>query len=529
MTTTAEATVINRLRANLQAAGVPATEEMIAEIIDKGFLQIPLAFDALARGEGIDLVPDYLADWDQEVTLANTKLGEATAPTPAANSLSAATQALHQGSLSPVELTEQALARLTDRDPVLNAFQLVLADQARAAAKAAEAEIRTGNYRGPLHGIPVAIKDLLHYAGTPTTAGSKVRPSQPETEHAAAVELLERAGAIIIGKTRLSEFAYAPSSINPNYGPTRNPRALEHDTGGSSSGSAAAVADDIVFAALGSDTGGSIRIPAANCGLTGLKPTFGRISLYGAINLSWSLDHLGPLTRTVADAALVLGVLAGADARDPRTRAAPPVPVESIVGQEPNVQGLRIGVLGDDGAGKALASDEAVAAWRAGLATLEAAGATLVEIDLPEMPAMRVVGATILAQEALAYHQPTLRTGLADYGAFMRTRILAAYAHDYGAFVRANQLRTVLRRRVETCLAQIDLLSTPTLPAAAPPLGALSAVTLTLPFNLLGWPALTVPVSVTAAGLPLGLQLVGKAWDEATVLRAGLALEAGLG
>jgi aspartyl-tRNA(Asn)/glutamyl-tRNA(Gln) amidotransferase subunit A len=285
------------------------------------------------------------------------------------------------------------------------------------------------------------------------------------------------------------------------------------------------VAEGIVFAALGSDTGGSIRIPAAHCGLAGLKATFGRISLHGAVNLSWSLDHVGPLARTVADAALLLDALAGADPRDARTRNIPPVPVSDLLAQNPHVRGLRIGVLRDDGAGGALAGDEALAAWRAGLAVLERQGAILVEIDMPEMQAMRVVGGTILAQEALVYHQPNLRTRLHDYGEFMRQRILAAYAYDTGAFVRAQQLRGVLRQRADAIFDQVDLLSTPTMPAPAPLLGVPSPTTFTLPFNLLGWPALSVPAGKTADGLPLGIQLVGRSWDEATVLRAGLALE----
>jgi aspartyl-tRNA(Asn)/glutamyl-tRNA(Gln) amidotransferase subunit A len=221
----------------------------------------------------------------------------------------------------------------------------------------------------------------------------------------------------------------------------------------------------------------------------------------------------------------MLDALAGVDSRDARTRAVSAVPVSDLLAQTPDVRGLRIGVLRDDGAGGALANEEALAAWRAGLALLEKQGATLIEIDLPEMQAMRVVGATILAQEALAYHQPNLRTRLHDYGEFMRLRVLAAYAYDEGAFVRAQQVRGVLRQRANAIFAHADLLSTPTMPAAAPLLGAPSSTAFTLPFNLLGWPALSAPAGKTADGLPLGLHFAGRPWDEATVLRAGLALE----
>jgi aspartyl-tRNA(Asn)/glutamyl-tRNA(Gln) amidotransferase subunit A len=277
-----------------------------------------------------------------------------------------------------------------------------------------------------------------------------------------------------------------------------------------------------VFGALGSDTGGSIRIPASLCGIVGLKPTFGRVSLHGAVTLSWSLDHLGPLTRSVADAAIMLEALAGEDPRDPRTRSGPaPVPDDLDAG----VQGLRIGVLGDDGSGGPLAPAEVLAAWRAGLAALERNGAELVELDLPEMQALRTLYRVILAQEAAAYHEPFLRARLNEYGEFPRQRLLASYAYGPNAFVRAEQGRIAVRRRFDAIFERVDLLSTPTMPSGAPPLGVPAATTFTGPFNGLGWPAVTVPVGLTADGLPLGLQLAGKPWDESTVLRAARAVE----
>jgi aspartyl-tRNA(Asn)/glutamyl-tRNA(Gln) amidotransferase subunit A len=523
------AAVLSRLRTNLEIAGIAASEETLQGISEKGFLQTPAAFDALAQRMPFDLVPDYLAAWEpgdesaagQQLPSENL-LNRLSAP---ANSIVAVAEQIRSRAISPVELTEQALARLAERDPLLNAFQLVLAEQALTAARRAEQEIMQGSYRGPLHGVPVAIKDLLIMAGTPTTAGSKILADHVTDDSATAVERLEAAGAIIIGKTRMAEFAYAAGSVNGHYGPTHNPHALERDSGGSSSGSAAAVADEIVCAALGSDTGGSIRMPAALCGIVGLKPTFGRVSLHGAVTLSWSLDHLGPLTRCVADAALLLALLAGSDPRDARTRPGSSLAVEQLVGTEPTVRGLRIGVLRDDGSGKALAQPDVLAAWQAGLAALEGQGAELVEVDLPELNDLRVVGGTILAMEALAYHQPMLRTRLDDYGEFMRQRILTAYAYDTGAFVAAQQLRSILRRRCTTIFERVDLLSTPTVPAGAPPLGALTSTAFTIPFNLLGWPAISVPVGATTEELPVGLQLIGRPWDEATVLRVARALE----
>jgi aspartyl-tRNA(Asn)/glutamyl-tRNA(Gln) amidotransferase subunit A len=428
--------------------------------------------------------------------------------------------------LSPVELLEQTLERIARRDPALNAYQLVLAERARAAAARAEREIAKGDYRGPLHGVPIAVKDLLDVAGTPTTAGSKILADHVAEADATAVVRMEQAGAVIVGKTRLSEFAYSPGSNNAHYGPTHNPWSAGHDTGGSSSGSTAAVAAGLAYAAIGSDTGGSIRIPASLCGVVGLKPTFGRISLHGVAPLAWSLDHLGPLTRSVGDAALLLETLAGADPHDRRTAGAAPFAAVSLVG---DLRGLRVGVLGDDGSGGPLGSDEALAAWRAGLAAIERGGAELVPIDLPELEALRWLNGALLAIEASALHLPWLRARLDDYGEFPRQRLLAAFVYAPGAFVRVQQARAALRERCGALFEHVDLLCTPSQPGGATPLGSPAFTTFTGPFNILGWPAISVPVGLTAAGLPLGLQLAGRPWDEATVLRAAWAAEAGIG
>jgi aspartyl-tRNA(Asn)/glutamyl-tRNA(Gln) amidotransferase subunit A len=422
-----------------------------------------------------------------------------------------------------VELTEQALRRIEQRDPGLNAFQLVLDEQARAAAHQAEAEIAAGDYRGPLHGIPIAIKDLLAMRGVVTTAGSKVHQDRVTSYDSAAVERLSAAGAIIVGKTRLSEFAYWPGSTNPHYGYTHNPWHPDHDTGGSSSGSAAAVADGLVFGALGSDTGCSIRIPAAFCGIVGLKPTFGRASLYGCDPLSWSLDHLGPLTRSVEDAALLLAVLAGHDARDPRTRHHSDFAVPSNL--HSGVKGLRIGVLREDGTGKAFATDEVLSNWRAALAALESQGATLVEIDLPEMEPMRAISGALLAMEAATVHAPMLAAHYDLYGPFARGRLVRAFMYGPRDFVMAQQARQTIRRRWDAIYVPVDLLSLPAHHTAAPKLGEPASTALMNAFNALGWPAVTVPCGLDSAGLPLSIQLVGRPWDEATVLRAAQAVE----
>jgi aspartyl-tRNA(Asn)/glutamyl-tRNA(Gln) amidotransferase subunit A len=529
------AALLDRAVANLRGAGIPATGEDIDTIADSGYPNVVAAcmqvVDALT-GEDI---PSYLDLWavDEEARSAAPTLApqpaapeqptRAAQPPDASITIAGVAPMLRSRQLSPVELTEQALARIQERDPLLNAFQLVLAEEARAAAQRAEQEIAAGDYRGPLHGVPIAVKDLLAMAGTVTTAGSKVMAGRVTGYDAAAVERLHAAGAIIVGKTRLSEFAYWPGSTNPHYGPTRNPRHLEYDTGGSSSGSAAVVADGLVYASLGSDTGGSIRIPAAYCGLVGLKPTFGRISLYGCAPLAWSLDTLGPMTHSVADAALLLAVLAGYDGRDGRTRRGSEfaTPEELAAG----VQGLRIGVLRDDGTSEALATDEALTAWQAGLDGLARQGAVLVDLDLPEMEALRLLSGAMLALEAAACHTPLLRAHLEDYGEFCRGRLLRAFTFGPGDYIRVQQARHTLRQRWNALFGQIDLLSTPAQPHVAPALGQPGSNKFTIPINALGWPAISVPCGVNPSGLPLAIQLAGRPWDEATLLRAARAVE----
>ncbi|HEU5103863.1 MAG TPA: amidase [Roseiflexaceae bacterium] len=513
--------VIDQLRGNLRAAGILANESDIQGIVEKGFLSRLIDIERAIEQAPIDVVPDYLASW------GDTPMPSDQPPAAVqrhASPIAEIAAQIRARQISPVELTEQALAQIAEHDPELNAFQLVLAEQARAAAQRAEREIAAGEYRGPLHGVPVAVKDLLAMHDTATTGGSKILADNVTDFDAAAVERLHAAGAVIVGKTRLSEFAYSPGSNNAHYGPTRNPRQRERDTGGSSSGSASAVGAGLVYAAIGSDTGGSIRIPAALCGIVGLKPTFGRISLHGVLPLAWSLDHLGPLTRSVADAALLLECLAGYDARDTRTRQTAHALVPADLDQ--GVRGLRIGVLGDDGSGSRLGSDAAIGAWRHGLAALEQNGAELVQLDLPELEPLRLLNSAILAMEASSYHHRFLSTRLDDYGEFMRQRILAAFAYRPGALVRAQQARATQRQRCNAIFERIDLLSTPSQPDVAPSLGSLGSIVFTAPFNLLGWPAISVPCGTGADNLPFGLQLVGKPWDEATVLSAARVVEA---
>jgi len=337
----------------------------------------------------------------------------------------------------------------------------------------------------------------------------------------AVVERLQQAGAVIVGKTRMPEFAYSPGSNNPNFGPTANPRDLTRDAGGSSSGSGAAVADGMVWAALGTDTGGSIRIPAANCGVVGIKPTHGRVSLHGAVPLAWSLDHGGPIARTVADAALVLEAIAGPDPRDPRTQRTPKTWSASLAG---GVRGLKLGVMVDPPV-ESLAGDLAIRVWRRTLADLERAGAALREVALRELLALRAVNYAILAAEAGAYHEADLRSQPEAYGDFCRQRLLAGFAYGPQSYARARQARADLARRALLVFDGVDALVLPAMPEPAPALGQRSSVVFTSPFNALGWPAVVVPAGESSSGLPLAVQVVARPWGESTALRVAQAVE----
>ena len=517
---------IDRLRANLRAAGIPASDEDIAGIEAQGFLSRLADIQAILDAAPAELLPDYL-DSASLPEPQRERGGQGEAPPADADTILGAAAAIRSGAASPTALVAEALARIAADDARLNAFQIVTAEQAMAEARRLEAELANGTDRGPLHGVPLAVKDLFDVAGLPTAAGSKIRADVIATEDATVVARLRAAGAVIVGKTRMSEFAYSPGSNNGHYGPTANPFDPSRDTGGSSSGSGAATAAGMAIAALGSDTGGSIRIPAAHCGLVGLKPTFGRASLAGAVTLSWSLDHPGPLARSVADAAALLEVIAGPDPRDTRTLR--PAPEFKAAGITAGVAGLRVGLLRDDGTGRQLASDAVIDGTRQAARALEATGATVIELDVPEIESLRLLNGALIAMEAGALHLPWLRTRLNDYGPFMRQRVLSAFIYESGAFVRAQQARAQLRRRCAALFEQIDLLALPCVPDIAPELGTPTPTFFTGPFNCLGWPAVSIPVGLSAAGLPLAAQLVAAPWDEHTLLRAAYVVEQALG
>jgi len=425
--------------------------------------------------------------------------------------------------VSPVGLAELSLAEIERTHTERNAFRIVLRERALTAARKAEQEIAGGEYRGPLHGVPLAVKDLMDVAGETTPAGSKVLAQRVATEDSEVVRLLDAAGATIVGKTSMPEFAYSPGSNNQHYGPVPNPWNAAFDSGGSSSGSGAALAAGLVFGATGSDTGGSIRMPSAACGTVGLKPTFGRVSARGAVVLSWSLDHIGPMTRTVRDAALMLDVMAGFDSGDPRTRRVAAGPYALSV--DDGVTGLRVAVLADDGLGE-LGTPAVLNGVEQAARVLEAAGASVAEVVIPESSDLSALYGVILTIEAAAYYERFLKERPDELGEFARDRLLTAYAYEPTTWVKCQQARSVLRQRIMERLEGFDLIVTPGMPHEAPPLGIVQQNTrFTGPFNALGWPAIVVPTLLGDHGLPVSVQIAARPWLETLVLRAAQVIE----
>ncbi len=443
-------------------------------------------------------------------------------------SISEAAALIKERKLSPVELTQACLDRIDRLQPQLNAFITLTADDAVKTAREAEAEIARGDHRGPLHGIPIALKDLFDVSGVPTTAGSKILAGNIAAADSASAARLRDAGAVILGKLNLHEFAYGATGVNPHFGACRNPWDTERICGGSSSGSGSAVAAGLCFAALGTDTGGSIRIPASLCGIAGLKPTFGRVSRRGVVPLSWSLDHVGPMTRSVADCAIVLQAIAGHDPLDASSaNEAVPDYSESL---ETGIEGLRAGVP------RELFFDnldpEVEGPVRAAIKTLEGLGARVTEIGLPYITEIPGGLTAIMLPEALAYHQKWMAERPNDYGDDVRYRLELGATYLAVHYVQAQRLReravAAWRERV---FDKVDLIVTPTTAAAASRIGesdlsvTFGLIRNTNPINFLGLPALSVPCGFTAAGLPVGMQLIGRWFEEATVLRASFAYE----
>ncbi|MGH7321429.1 MAG: amidase [Candidatus Rokuibacteriota bacterium] len=436
--------------------------------------------------------------------------------------------------VSAVEVVEAHLARIEKLDGRLRSYLAVFGESALEAARAAERAVTRGAALGPLHGVPVAVKDLYAVQGTPTTAGSRFL-TEPAAQDSTVVARLRAAGAIILGKLNLHEFAYGPEGINIHYGTAWNPwdPATHRMPGGSSSGSGVAVAAGLAPVGMGSDTGGSIRIPAACCGTVGLKPTYGRVSRAGLVPLSWSLDHAGPLTRSATDAAMILAAIAGSDPADPSTSVLP-VP-DYVGGMAGPVNGLRVGVLG---AYIDQADEEVQAAIAAAAKVLEGLGCQVEDVAIPMARFALGASVAILSPEAMAYHAPLLRRHATEYAPDVRRRLVAGGFLSAADYLKGQRARALIREAVNAVLQRMDCLLTPALPVAAPPVTATqvrlgertetprAAFTMfTRLFNVTGHPAIAVPCGFTRDGLPLALQLAGRAFDEVTILRLAHAYE----
>lgn len=438
------------------------------------------------------------------------------------------------GEVTARAVVEAHLDRIRTAGRALNAFTAILGEQALGDADRIDAGVRRGRPAGVLAGVPVAVKDLVDVAGVTTTAGGHARFHYRPGHDAPITTRLKDAGAVIIGKTNLHEFAYGVTNVNPHFGAVKNPWDVTRIPGGSSGGSGAAVAAGLCTGAVGTDTGGSIRIPSALCGVTGIKPTYGRVPRAGIVPLAWSLDHAGPMTRTVADAALMLQVMAGHDPADAASSSAPVPPFSTLL--DGGVAGLRVGVPRRffweelDGDVRARCDDA--------VRTLRSLGASVTEVEVPHAAYMSRAVAVIISVEATAFHEQRLRSDAGAYGGDVRVRLERGWFVPGTDYALAQRARALLTTEILQVFEGIDVLVTPATPSPAAPIEqdpaaaagvslamSLEYVRCTNPFNLTGQPALSVPCGFTAKGLPVGLQIIGRPFDEATVLRAGHAYQ----
>jgi aspartyl-tRNA(Asn)/glutamyl-tRNA(Gln) amidotransferase subunit A len=429
--------------------------------------------------------------------------------------------------LSPVEATHAVLDRIRRLDQRLNSFITVLEQPALEQARQAEAELSRGDDRGPLHGVPISLKDLIDTAGTRTTAASRLWHDRVPTITATVARRLEEAGAVLIGKCNLLEFAYG--IVHPDYGQCNNPWDTGRTSGGSSSGSAASVAAGLGWGSVGTDTGGSIRIPAAYCGVVGLKPTYGRVSLHGVCPLSPSLDHVGPLARTVADAAILLGAIAGHDPLDPSSLADPAVDYRSALEEE--VRGLRMGIVVEHMIGDDLRQGVADAIWAA-VRVLEQAGMRAQEIHIASLSEADAALLSIAMPEATLVHATWLHDRPEDYAALTREQLQQGARITAVEYLEAQAYRRRLRAEFLKILRDIDVLISPTVaweaPAEDPPVGESQGATearRTGLYNLVGLPAISIPCGFGSEGLPLGMQIAAAPLAEHQLLRVAYAYE----
>ena len=440
--------------------------------------------------------------------------------------ITALSHALKARETTAEAVIEQCLRRIADRNATLNAFISVFEETAREQAREADREMAAGRYRGPLHGVPISLKDLFDVRGSATTAASRVREHHVAERDSAAVAALRAAGAVLIGKTNLHEFAFGTTSEDSAFGPARHPLDSNRSPGGSSGGSAAAVADGMCFASMGTDTGGSIRIPSAVCGLVGLKPTVGELSTDGVVPLSTTLDHIGPICRSVDDAAIVYDVLRGSAARP--------------AGKPTDPRALRLGI--PRGHFMSLLDPHVALLFEAACERLRDAGVTLEDVSIPHAGDVAAIYLHIVLTEAAAYHAKTLERRPDDYTPNVRIRLeMGRYVlgEDYARALRGREL---IRQEVDAALGGRDALLLPSLPIPAPKIGVATArigtveepvrnvmLRCTQAFNVSGHPAISIPCGRTTDGLPIGAQLVGSYGDTPGLLRIARAAECYLG
>lgn len=443
-------------------------------------------------------------------------------------SIQQARQLIERRALSVQELTTALLERIARLDGHLNSFLTVTPELALRRARRLDEGLRRGGKTRLLTGIPLGLKDLFALRGVRMTAGSTFWADYLPTEDAYVVRRLHRHGALFLGKTHMHEIALGVTNVNPHYGPCRNPWAPERISGGSSGGSAVALAAGLCLGALGTDTGGSIRIPAALCGVVGLKPTRGRLSLRGVLPLSWNLDHVGPMARSVEDVALLLEAMQGHDPADPYAVRLPAQDFLSSLGQ--GVKGWRIALAEDDY--YARTDPEVRSLVRAAAAVFEQLGAVVVETPFPGAQAAAQANGLMVTSDAAAFHHERLVSQPQGFGEDVRRRLQAGAAYTSTQYIQARHTQALLRQQFTRFFDQFDLLLTPTTPVAAPLIEGPDAVEqaglltrYTAPFNLTGLPALSLPCGFTAQGLPVGMQLVAAPWAEARLLQAGSAYQ----
>lgn len=448
--------------------------------------------------------------------------------------ITAISKKIRSKEVSPKEVVTQLVNRIEAVNPVLNAFITIAAEEAFEQAKQAEAEITSGQYRGPLHGIPIGLKDLIYTKGIKTTMGSEIfRDFIPDSD-ATVVQKLKHAGAIIIGKLNTHEFAYGSTGDVSSFGPVHNPYDTSKMTGGSSSGSGAAVASALCFGALGTDTGGSIRIPASACGIVGMKPTFGRVSKHGVYPLGYTLDHIGPMTRTVQDNAELLGILAGYDPEDPYSVQQSGENFARYIGE--TIRGKVVGIPSTfyfD-----LIDDEICAKMEEAIHLLRTMGAEIKTVEIPVLSEVSWAQLKTIQSEAYAVHEKDLSSFPEKYHPEVLERLRASAEAKGYEYVKAQDIRRRAQESFRRAFEHVDVLVTPTLPVLPPDIGQreiqiqgqselvrAALLRLTGPTNLTGLPSLSIPCGFSNTGLPIGMQFIGRPFDEAVLYQFGAAFE----